>query len=265
MNEKKKKFFAGIDIGSSTTKFTVITEDYQVIGHSIVGTYADQKKAIAESLEKIESSYKISIDDMSNIVGTGYGRNNISFANKQMTELFCHSKGARYLYPTARLIIDIGGQDSKVIKLDDNGNMVDFVMNEKCAAGTGKFLEAMARTLDRELTQFEELAGKSTKKVSISNICTVFAESEVISRISQGYRIEDIVSGIHESIAERICGMVRRLSVIPDVVMSGGVAKNKGVVKTIENILGCTIFVPDEPQVVGSLGAAIYACESLKK
>lgn len=265
MREKQEKLFAGMDIGSSTTKFTLISGNNRVVGHSIVNTYANHEKAIAESLEIIKSSYNISLEDITNIVGTGYGRNNIPFASRQMTELFCHSKGARYLYPGARLIIDIGGQDSKVIKLEQNGNMIDFVMNEKCAAGTGKFLEAMARTLDRELTQFEDLAGKSTKKVSISNICTVFAESEVISRISQGYRIEDIVSGIHESIAERICGMVRRLSVIPDVVMSGGVAKNKGVVKAIEDILGCTIFVPGEPQIVGSLGAAVYARESMEK
>jgi predicted CoA-substrate-specific enzyme activase len=254
-----------VDVGSSTTKFTIISEDYQVVGHSVVYTHARHEKAIAESVEKIKSLYDISLDDIANIVGTGYGRNNIPFANQRMTELFCHGKGARFLYPNARFIIDIGGQDSKVIELDHNGNMTNFVMNEKCAAGTGKFLEAMARTLDKKLTEFESLAAKSGQKVSISNTCTVFAESEVISRISQGKKIEDIISGRHDSIAERICGMVRRLHAVPDIVMIGGVARNRGVVKAIEDIVGCTIVVPDEPQVTGSLGAAVHARQSLEK
>jgi predicted CoA-substrate-specific enzyme activase len=192
-------------------------------------------------------------------VSTGYGRNSVKFMDKAMTEIICHGAGAHYLNPRTRSVIDIGGQDSKAIVLDEKGKVKNFAMNDKCAAGTGRFLEVMARALEVELDGFGALSLRAGDPSRISSLCTVFAESEVISLISKGEKRENIIAGIHESIAARIAAMTNRLRIAPLVVMTGGVAKNIGVVKALERKIGMAVEVSEYAQVNGAIGAALLA------
>jgi predicted CoA-substrate-specific enzyme activase len=182
-------------------------------------------------------------------------------SDRQITEISCHAMGVHHVLPNVRTIIDIGGQDAKVICLDRNGNVENFIMNEKCAAGTGRFLEVMARVLDCRLDELSELASRGQAGVAISSTCTVFAESEVISQLSMGKKPEDVALGAHKSIAQRIVGLCNRVPVLPDVAMTGGVALNPNVVECIAEELGKPVKVPDYPQGMGALGAALYAFE----
>jgi predicted CoA-substrate-specific enzyme activase len=192
-------------------------------------------------------------------VSTGYGRNSVKFMDKAMTEIICHGAGAHYLNPRTRSVIDIGGQDSKAIVLDEKGKVKNFAMNDKCAAGTGRFLEVMARALEVDLDGFGALSLRAGDPSRISSLCTVFAESEVISLISKGEKRENIIAGIHESIAARIAAMTNRLRIAPLVVMTGGVAKNIGVVKALERKIGMAVEVSEYAQVNGAIGAALLA------
>ena len=194
------------------------------------------------------------------MIATGYGRINVPFADRQITELTCHAKGVVSLFPTVRLAIDIGGQDAKGLKIN-NGRLTDFVMSDKCAAGTGRFLEVIAAALGLEVEDLGHISSKSTNKVPISSTCTVFARQEVISSLSEGIPLEDVVAGLHDAIASRVVRMVKRLKIEPDVVFTGGVAKNLGVVKALEENLGYEVFVPEEPLLSGALGAALFGKE----
>ncbi|HHX86733.1 MAG TPA: 2-hydroxyglutaryl-CoA dehydratase, partial [Firmicutes bacterium] len=187
----------------------------------------------------------------------------VPFANKQVTEITCHGKGAHFLFPAARTVIDIGGQDSKVIRLSDLGSVVDFAMNEKCAAGTGRFLEVMAQALEVKLEDMAQIARKALRSVSISSMCTVFAESEVVSLIAEGTPREEIIRGLHQAVADRTSGLVHRVGLEKQVVMTGGVAKNAGAVHCLEEKLKVKIVVPEEPQITGALGAALVACDAV--
>ncbi|RLB74434.1 MAG: 2-hydroxyglutaryl-CoA dehydratase, partial [Deltaproteobacteria bacterium] len=189
----------------------------------------------------------------------GYGRLRISFADKEVTEITCHAKGAHFLFPGTRTVVDIGGQDSKVITLDEEGNVTDFVMNDRCAAGTGRFLEVMAGVLETDLENLGRLSLQAKKGVSISSMCTVFAESEVISLIADGHRREAIIRGVHESISKRIFRMTKRLRLRAEITFTGGVAKNRGMVKALEELFRTRLNIPQEPQIVGALGAALVA------
>jgi (R)-2-hydroxyacyl-CoA dehydratese activating ATPase len=202
----------------------------------------------------------LSIDGLSYVVSTGYGRMTVPFADRQITELSCHARGVFQSFPKVRLAIDIGGQDSKGLKIS-NGKLLDFSMNDKCAAGTGRFLEITAHTLGLKIEELGPLSLKSTNKVSISSTCTVFAQQEVISRLSEGLLLEDIIAGIHDAIAGRVARMAARLSVEPDIIFTGGVARNTGVVKALEENLGCQVLVPEEPLLSGALGAALLGKE----
>jgi len=194
------------------------------------------------------------------VVATGYGRINVPFADKQITELTCHARGVTSLFPSVRTALDIGGQDAKGLKIKD-GKLIDFVMNDKCAAGTGRFLEVIAKALGLKLEDLGSISLKSTNKVNISNTCTIFAQQEVISRLSEGVPLEDVVAGLHEAIASRTVGMLRRLKIEPDVVFTGGVAKNSGVVKAVRENLEREVLVPDDPLISGALGAALLGKE----
>lgn len=253
----------GIDIGSTATK-GVIMQDGQEIVISKMVDVGTGTSGVHRVLDAILADSGLSLDDMAYIIATGYGRQNFEFANRQMSELSCHAKGASWRIPDARTIIDIGGQDAKAIKLDGNGGMVNFVMNEKCAAGTGRFLDVMARVLETTVDGLGELDARSTENLSITSTCTVFAESEVISLLSNGRAVEDIVHAIHESVAKRACGLASRVGVSDPVVMTGGVARNLGVVRAIERELKREIIVPDNPQITGALGAALLAWEAVK-
>jgi predicted CoA-substrate-specific enzyme activase len=200
---------------------------------------------------------EINFNNLDFIVATGYGRINVPFADKQITEITCHARGIRALFPSARIIIDIGGQDSKGIKLDSGGKVANFVMNDKCAAGTGRFLEVIAETLGINLTDMGEISQQASGFVQISNTCTVFAEHEVTSRLAEGAAIPEIVAGLHEAIAGRVVNMVRHLGIEKDVVVTGGGAKNIGLVKAIEGKVGFPVLIPPEPFLTGALGAAL--------
>ncbi|MCS7280375.1 MAG: acyl-CoA dehydratase activase [Desulfobacterota bacterium] len=253
---------AGLDIGSITTEALLFEKEKGIVNYTIMQTGADSKKTAEEALEKVLAYPKKSMEDLSYIIATGCGRKRATFANDTVTEITCIARGANYLFPDAKTVIDIGGQDTKVIRIDNKGRVVEFEMNDKCAAGTGRFLEVMAHALNVDIDKIGGISLKHKKEISISSICTVFAESEVISLLSEGEELEDILYGIHKAIADRTLGLINRLGGIEkEVVMTGGVAKNIGVVKALESALGVEIKVYFEPQIVGALGAALIALE----
>ena len=249
---------AGLDIGSLTIK-VVIFEENKIKGFTIIPTGANVNKLTKDCLELTLKRTGNDFKDLQVIVATGYGRINVPFADKSITEITCHALGANWLNPDTRTVIDIGGQDSKVISVDQDGRVIDFVMNDKCAAGTGRFLEVMAHALGVKTEELGNESLKSKKKVSISSMCTVFAESEVISLIAEGYAKEDIIRGLHEAISNRIGSMANRLRLKNRVTLTGGVAKNIGMVQALKKRLKVKVYVPEEPQIVGALGAAIAA------
>ena len=251
----------GIDIGSLSTNAVLLNDQKEIVASEIILTGASSKKAVDLVLKQIFTNSGINKEDVEIIIATGYGRIRVPFADETVTEITCHAKGANYYFPKAKTLIDIGGQDSKVIKLDKNGNVLDFTMNDKCAAGTGRFLEVMARTLEIELDDMGDISLKGTKEISISNLCTVFAESEVVSLIGASSKVEDICKSLNASIAKRIVAQAKRVGVDDDIIMSGGVAKNIGVVKELEKKLESKIYISPEPQIVGALGAAIIGIE----
>ncbi len=255
--------FAGIDIGSVSTKAVLINEKDEVLAFSLIPTGYDRKKSGAEALklalEKVGKKQK----DINYTVSTGYGRRAFS-SDKALPEIICHARGTRALLPQAKTIIDIGGQDSKVIQLDEEGMVVRFEMNDKCAAGTGRFLEVLTeRILNLPIEELGPLALKSKNPATLSSVCTVFAESEVLSLLSEHKAREDIAYGISQAIARRVVGMGTggQVDYKEPIVFSGGVAKNVGVVKAVEEVLGKKVITPDEPQITAALGAAIFAHE----
>ncbi len=253
---------AGIDVGSLTAE-AVIFSDGKVLSYAIIPTGVSSKTAAERVTAEALNRAGIKFDHLEYVVATGYGRISVPFANKQVTEITCHGKGAYFLYPAARTVIDIGGQDSKVVRLGDRGSVVDFAMNEKCAAGTGRFLEVMAQALEVKLEDMAVIARKASRSVPISSMCTVFAESEVVSLIAEGAPREEIIRGLHEAVAERTAGLVHRVGLEKQVVMTGGVAKNAGAVRCLEEKLKVKIIVPEEPQIAGALGAALAACDAV--
>lgn len=203
------------------------------------------------------------LSDIKAAAATGYGRNSVSHADFVFSELSCHARGASYLFPEARTVLDIGGQDAKALSVLPGGKLGGFVMNDKCAAGTGRFLEVMARILEMELGDLGEVDQLSTKRVDISSTCTVFAESEVISQLSQGVNIADLVSGINRAVAFRGAGLLRRLGIKEPLVMTGGVAQNHGVIRALEAELGMTIHTNTRTQLAGAIGAALLATDKI--
>lgn len=258
-DNKTNLCFAGVDIGSVTAK-CVIVKDGSIVGRALVQTTVSSEKCGNQVLEKALEMAGLFRSGVKYIVATGYGRISAPYANKTITEITCHAKGAKFLNPRTRTIIDMGGQDCKAMRVNDDGHVIDFVLNDKCAAGTGRFLEVMARVFEISLDELGSLAVKGTERVAISSTCTVFAESEVISLMARGEKPENILSGVHYAIAHRISGMFNRTGVEDEVFFSGGVAKNIGMVKALEEILEKKLIVsPDDPQLVGALGAALLA------
>lgn len=253
---------AGIDLGSNSIKTLFLKDQKEIIGFDIRKSKFDYQKIAEESFYDLLNKVNLKKSDIYKIVATGYGRLRCSFADKEISEISCHAKGAYFTFPTARSIIDIGGQDCKVIALSENGKVIDFVMNDKCAAGTGKFLEVMANTLDEDISNFGKIGAFSKKDLKITNTCTVFAESEVISLISQGENKEDIITALHRSVGLRIFSLAARLNLEDDLIITGGVAKNIGIINSLTYIFERKILVPKEPQLIGALGAALFAGEN---
>ncbi len=249
--------FAGIDIGSTMTKVVIADENENVLAAHIGPTGVEHRHLALRVMDETIGRAGLTFDALDFIVATGYGRINVPFSDKQITEITCHARGIRALFASAKIIIDIGGQDSKGIKLDADGKVSDFVMNDKCAAGTGRFLEVIAETLGIELADMGAIALKADGVVQISNMCTVFAEHEVTSRLAEGAGVPEIVAGLHQAIAGRVVNMTRRLGIEKEVVVTGGGAKNAGLVKAIEAQVGFAVRTPPEPFITGALGAAL--------
>jgi predicted CoA-substrate-specific enzyme activase len=248
----------GIDVGSITTKAAVV-KDGKLISDRIMKTGFNAKDAGKKVFDDILAELNLTASTINSIISTGYGRNSIDFASKAVTEITCHAAGANYLASEIRSVIDIGGQDSKAISIDENGGVQNFAMNDKCAAGTGRFLEVMANALQVDLEDFGQFSINAEHPSKISSLCTVFAESEVISLISKGEKRENIIAGIHESIASRVVAMANRVGMTAPIMMTGGVAKNVGVLKALETKLGQHIEVSEKTQVTGAIGAALIA------
>ncbi|MEA4993705.1 MAG: (R)-2-hydroxyglutaryl-CoA dehydratase activase HgdC [Oscillibacter sp.] len=254
----------GIDVGSTASKCVIMKDGKDLVAKSLVSVGAGTSgpsRAIAEVLD----AAGMKKEDMAFILATGYGRNSLDdVADHQMSELSCHAKGAFFLFPQVRTVIDIGGQDVKVLEIE-NGVMVNFAMNDKCAAGTGRFLDVMARVLEVKVEDLATLGAQSTKNVEISSTCTVFAESEVISQLAKGSDKRDIINGIHKSVASRVVGLAKRIGVRDAVVMTGGVAQNGGIVSALQEVLGHPILTSPLTQYNGALGAALYAWQKASK
>ncbi len=254
-------YYAGIDIGSASTNVVILDKDTRIVSHVVIPTGAKSGSAADAAMGQALGKAGLCQGDLTRIVATGYGRGSVSFEAGNVTEISCHARGVAHEFPAAGAIIDIGGQDSKVIRLDGAGSVVDFAMNDKCAAGTGRFLELMADTLKTDLAGISDLGATWEEDISISSMCAVFAESEVISLIAENKEQGDIVRGINLSIAGRVASMVNRQHAKGPFVMTGGVAKNRGVVLALEEKIGQPILVPEEPQLCGALGAALFAAD----
>lgn len=256
-------YFAGIDVGSTMTKTVILN---QGIIASIIGPTGPEHRRLANQvMDEALKKAAISFQSITYIVSTGYGRINVPFADKQYTEITCQAKGVVNLFPKAKTVIDIGGQDIKAIKVDATGKTIDFVMNDKCAAGTGRFIEVIADTLGVPLDKVGDLSLQSRNPAKISNICTIWAQQEVAASLAEGVPISDLLAGVHQSLADRISRMVSRLRVEEAVIVTGGGAKNKGLLKALSEQLDYEVFVPDEPLITGALGAALLGKEIVEK
>lgn len=256
---ENKRIYAGVDVGSLTAK-SVLLQDGKVIGWGLIPSGVHSEESGLNALAAALKNAKINREDVSTIVATGYGRVSASYADKNVTEITCHAKGTNYLYPNARTIIDMGGQDCKGIRVANDGSVADFAMNDKCAAGSGRFLEVMAGVFKVPLEDLGDLALSATARVPMSSTCTVFAESETISLVARGEKAENILAGVHYAIANRVAGLFSRIGIETDVFFSGGVAKNKGMRKALEETLKVKIIEPTfDPQLTGALGAAVIA------
>ena len=257
-------YVAGVDSGSASTDAVILDREKHIVGSAVLPTGAGAAAGAQRALDEALQQAGLNLDDLAVVVTTGYGRKTVGTGNTSVTEITCHAKGAHHLYPRARTVIDIGGQDSKVICLDGNGNVTNFVMNDKCAAGTGRFLENMARTLQLSLSEMSELGLRWKKDVTISSMCTVFAESEVVSLVAANTETADIIYGLNQAVANKTASLVRRVHGEAPYIMSGGVAKNHGVVKALEEAVNAEIYVPQQAQICGALGAALIAWEEIQ-
>lgn len=254
--------FAGCDVGSLTAKATIMKDD-SILSSSLIKVRPRPEQSAKEAMDIALSKAELSLEDINYCVSTGYGREMIPFANSSISEISCHGRGAHWVIPNVRTVIDIGGQDCKAIRVDTDGNMLNFAMNDKCSAGTGRFLEIMAKTLGVNLDKLGPLALSSKAPVVITKTCSVFTEFEVMCMISEGKNQSDIAAGIARAMADRLNTIVKKVGVEEDVAVTGGVAKNVAVVNSLKKILGVEIleFKKVDPQIVGALGAALFAKE----
>lgn len=257
---------AGVDVGSTQTKAILMSDNgdgKQILARALTDTGANVLKAAEAAFDKCCQAAGIAPEQVGFVVGTGYGRYKISFGNAQMTEISCHARGAQFLCPGTRTVIDMGGQDSKAISVGPSGEVLDFVMNDKCAAGTGRFLANAAEVMGISLDEIGPLSLRATRPVKIATVCTVFVESDILSYLSQGKRPEDIMGGVHLAIAKRTLSLARRLSIEPEITMTGGVARNIGMVRALETVIGRKLQVSPDAHFMGAVGAALFALEKL--
>ena len=253
---------AGCDIGSLTAK-AVILKDGKILASEVILASAQPEKSAADVMKRALEKANIRMEDIKHCVGTGYGRKHIPFMNSEESEIACHARGAVWQAPAARTVVDIGGQDAKAIRVDEKGNVERYVYNDKCASGTGRFLEIIAESLDIKLEEMGSISEKSTEKLTLSNQCVVFAETEIISLVNEGKEIPDIISALHQAVANRAASLARSILVEPDAVMTGGVAKNSGMFGALERALGVKLHKVEYPQINGALGAALFAADRI--
>jgi len=256
---------AGCDVGSLTAEAVLMTNG-TILGSEIIRVRPKAEQSAKDVMEKLLARLKLSYDDIAYCVSTGYGRETIPFADDNVSEISCHGRGAQWLVPSIRTVIDIGGQDCKAIRVDEHGMLEDFVMNDKCAAGTGRSLELMAEVLGVDITELGPVSLEAIKPVTITNQCSIFAEMEILHYRCEERSVADIAAGINESMARRVKMLAGKVGIKDDIGMTGGVSKNVGVVKYLEKMLGKNFHAfPEDPQIIGALGAAIFAAEKAKK
>lgn len=258
-------YVMGIDSGSTSTNAVIMDGDRKIVASAVVRTGAKSGESAQRILDEVLSEAGLKREDISWIVSTGYGRVSIPFADENVTEISCHGRGAHYFNPAVRTILDIGGQDSKAIRLNEKGEVADFVMNDKCAAGTGRFLEMIARSLEVDVDELGSIALQSKEDIEITSMCSVFAESEVISLIANNREKTDIANGICRAVANKSYSLLKRVGLEAEFMMTGGVAKNAGVVRAVEEKLGTKLFICPEPEIVGAAGAALYALDKVDR
>ena len=255
------QYAAGIDIGSTQTKAVLMDMARAVVARTLIPTGAHVIRAGRRAREAIVAEAKIDAEEVKYVVGTGYGRYKVEAGDAQVTEISCHARGAHFIFPGTRTVIDMGGQDTKAIKTGPDGNVVDFCMNDKCAAGTGRFLAAAADVVGLTLEEIGEVSLKGTKPIRLTSVCTVFVESDIMNYLAQRKSVEDILAGVHQAIASRTIGLVRRVGVEEEITFTGGVARNIGMVRALEEKLGTALNVGPDSHFMGALGAALFAVD----
>jgi predicted CoA-substrate-specific enzyme activase len=258
-------YAAGIDVGSTQTKGILLNEKFEIVARALTDTGAYVTKAAERCFVEALRASGVKREEVAYVVGTGYGRYKVTFGDAQITEISCHARGASYLFPRTRTVIDMGGQDAKGIRVGEGGEVKDFVMNDKCAAGTGRFLASAAEALGTSLDDIGEISLKAKNPVRLTTVCTVFVESDIMSYLAQNKKIEDILGGVHSAIAARTISLVRRVGIEPEVTFTGGVSRNIGMVRALEEKLGMRLNVSPDSHFVGALGASIFALERALK
>jgi len=252
---------AGVDVGSTATKAVLLDENRKVIARALTETGANVVRAAERAFKTALEQVRLEEWEVGYTVGTGYGRYKVPFGNAQITEISCHARGASALFPGTRTILDIGGQDTKAIRITDRGEVMDFCMNDKCAAGTGRFLSAAADVLELPLDDIGPVSLRASRSLKITNVCTVFVEAEIMNQLARGSAVEEILAGVHVSIAGRSIGLMRRVGLEDEITFTGGVSRNVGMVAALEARLERKLNVHKDAQFIGAIGASLFALE----
>ena len=252
---------AGVDVGSTQTKAVIIDDARRIVARTLIATGANVSRAGERAFIAACETAGLPRETVSYVVGTGYGRYKVTFGDAQITEITCHARGAHFLFPGTRTVIDMGGQDTKAIRVNPDGSVMDFSMNDKCAAGTGRFLSAAADVTGIGLDEIGAVSLKAKAPVRLTSVCTVFVESDIMSYLAQRKTVEDILGGVHKAIATRTMSLVRRVGVEDEVTFTGGVSRNVGMVRALEDVLGRPLNVSPDGHFMGALGAALFALE----
>ncbi len=258
------RYAAGVDVGSTQTKAVLLDEEGAIVARALVETGAYLVRAAERAYEKALAEAGVRREDVGYVVGTGYGRFKVAFGDAQVTEISCHAKGAWRLFPATHTVVDIGGQDTKAIKVSERGEVLDFAMNDKCAAGSGRFLTNSAEALGMDVSEIGDRSLLARQPVRLSTVCTIFVESDILSYLAQGKRVDDILAGVHGAIANRTVALARRVGAEAEVTFTGGVARNVGMVRQLEEKLGVAVNVSPDSHFTGALGGAIFALERMR-
>jgi predicted CoA-substrate-specific enzyme activase len=258
-------YAGGVDVGSTQTKAVIVEDGRTIVSSALIPTGANVTLAAERAFQICLDQSNLKRKNISYVIGTGYGRYKVTFGDAQITEISCHARGAYFLFPGTRTVIDMGGQDTKGIKIDESGNVLDFVMNDKCAAGTGRFLQAAAEVVGLPLDEIGGVALRAKNPVRLSSVCAVFVESDIMSYLAQNKTVEDILGGVHSAIAARTISLVRRVGLEQQITFSGGVSRNQGMIHGLEEKLNCTLNVSEQSHFAGAIGAALFALERAEK